>query len=122
MQTGTLVCMALCLCLIAAGCTQLPGIHTVSNSPDPVIGQWIGGEPPQSDMHVIFWENQSYAATTFFIGRGEVGEIGNWTKIERGRYSTLSTGGEITNWTYDSSDDSLYVTAIPQRKYYRYKG
>ena len=33
-----------------------------------------------------------------------------------------SVTGEITDWTYDSFDDSMYMTGLPQMKYHRYKG
>lgn len=122
MHSGILGCIALLLFLFTAGCSQLPGIHTISNTPDPVIGQWIGGEPPETDLHAIFFENQTFVSVSFFVGLGETTENGTWTRIERGQYSTQSVGGEISNWTYDSSTDSLYVTAIPQRKYFRYTG
>jgi hypothetical protein len=114
---------ALVFCfLLTAGCTQLPGIHIISNTPDPVIGQWIGGEPPASDLHVIFFENQTFISTSFYLNRGEVTETGTWIKIEPGRYSAQSVTGEITNWTYDSFEDSVYINKIPMKKYYRYKG
>ena len=122
MHTGTLAGIALLAFLLAAGCSQLPGIHIINNTPDPVIGQWIGGEPPETDLHVIFYENQTFVSTSFFASHGETTDHGTWTRIERGRYSTQSVSGEVTNWTYDSFGDSLAVTAIPQRKYYRYKG
>ena len=30
--------------------------------------------------------------------------------------------GEITDWVYDSFDDSMYTSGLPQMKYHRYKG
>ena len=33
-----------------------------------------------------------------------------------------SSTGEITDWTYDSFEDSMYMTGLPQMKYHRYKG
>jgi len=71
---------------------------------------------------VIFFENRSFFSVSFFINRGEAMDNGTWSRIERGHYSTRSVSGEITNWTYDSFTDSVYVTTIPMRKYYRYKG
>ena len=121
MQPGGITCIILLLSVFTAGCI-LPGTHVISNTPDPLTGQWIGGEPPESDMHVIFYENRTFYSRNFFISRGEVADNGTWTKTEPGQYSTLSVSGEITNWTYDSFADSLYVSNIPMRKYYRYKG
>ncbi len=122
MQPGSIILViAFCL-LLTAGCIQLPGMHIISNTPDPLIGQWIGGEPPESDMHVIFYENQTFYSQSFFISRGEATDNGTWTKTEPGRYATQSVTGEITNWTYDSWGDSVYMSNIPMRKYYRYKG
>lgn len=122
MEPGGIACIMLLGIILIAGCVQLPGMHIVSDTPDPVTGQWIGGEPPESDMHVIFFENRSFFSVSFFINRGEAMDNGTWSRIERGHYSTRSVSGEITNWTYDSFTDSVYVTTIPMRKYYRYKG
>jgi hypothetical protein len=122
MQPGGILCVLVFCFLLTAGCVQLPGIHILSNTPDPVIGQWIGGEPPASERHIIFFENQTFLSTDFFLNLGEVTETGTWTKIEPGRYSTQSASGEITNWTYDSWEDSAYKSKIPLMKYYRYKG
>ena len=121
MRPRGIVCIIFLSSVLIAGCI-LPGMHVISNTPDPLIGQWIGGEPPESDMHVIFYENQSFFSKNFFISRGEAIDNGTWTKSEPGRYSTRSVSGDITNWTYDSFEDSLHVTEIPMRKYYRYKG
>jgi hypothetical protein len=122
MQPGGGVCIILLSAILIAGCIQLPGIHVISDTPDPIIGQWIGGEPPETDLHVVFYDNQTFFSLSFFISRGETTETGTWTKIERGSYSTQSVTGEITNWTYESWDDSVYVSTLPQRKYFRYKG
>ena len=97
-------------------------MHIISDTPDPLIGQWIGGEPPASDRHMIFYENQTFFSMDFFLNRGETTDTGTWTKTERGRYSTQSVTGEITNWTYDSWEDSVFKSNIPLMKYYRYKG
>jgi hypothetical protein len=121
MQPGGIVCIILLSSVVIAGCV-LPGMHVVGNTPDPVIGQWIGGEPPESDMHVIFYENQTFISLRFFLTRGNETDSGTWTKIAPGRYSTHSVTGETTNWTYDSFADSVYETSIPMRKYYRFKG
>jgi hypothetical protein len=107
--------------ILTAGCI-LPGIHILSNTPDPIIGQWIGGEPPASDRHVIFYENQTFLTTTFFLNRGEETDTGNWTRIQPGLYATRSVSGEVTEWGYDSFDDSIYKSGLPQMKYHRYKG
>jgi hypothetical protein len=122
MQPDGIVCVLVFCVLLTAGCVQLPGIHILSNTPDPVIGQWIGGEPPASDRHIIFYENQTFFSTDFFLNLGEATDTGTWTKIEPGSYSTQSVRGEITNWTYDSWEDSVYKSKIPLMKYYRYKG
>jgi hypothetical protein len=121
MQPSGIACIILLFFVLIAGCI-FPGMHVIGNTPDPVIGQWIAGEPPESDMHVIFYENQTFYSRNFFISRGEETEAGSWTKIEPGQYSSQSVTGEITNWTYDSFGDSVYVSNIPMRKYYRYKG
>ena len=122
MHYGNIVSAIVVCFILAAGCTQLPGMHTISNSPDPVIGQWIGGELPASDRHMILYENQTYLSTNFFLGRGETTDNGTWTKKEPGLYTMVSATGEITDWTYDSFDDSMYMTGLPQMKYHRYKG
>lgn len=121
MRSAWIVCIIFFCSVLTAGCI-LPGIHILSNSPDPIIGQWIGGEPPASDRHVIFYENQTFLSITFFISRGEETDTGNWTKIQPGLYSTQSVNGEITEWGYDSFDDSIYKSGLPQMKYRRYKG
>ena len=122
MHYGGIVSVIVVGFILAAGCTQLPGMHTISNTPDPVIGQWIGGELPASDRHMILYENQTYLSTNFFLGRGETTDNGTWTKKEPGLYTMQSVTGEITDWTYDSFDDSMYMTGLPQMKYHRYKG
>jgi hypothetical protein len=122
MRSGSGVCIILFCSVLIAGCFQLPGIHSISDTPDPIIGQWVGGEPPESDMHVVFYENRTFFSMIFFISRGKATNTGTWTRIDRGAYSTQSVSGEITNWTYDSWEDSVTVSKIPQRKYYRYKG
>jgi hypothetical protein len=122
MRPDDIVYSILFCSVLIAGCIQVPGIHVISDTPDPIIGQWIGGEPPESDMHIIFYENGTFFSMSFFIRRGEESETGTWSKTERGRYSTLSVSGEINNWTYDSWEDSVYLSSIPQRKYYRYRG
>ena len=122
MHYGDIVSVIVVCFILAAGCTQLPGMHTISNTPDPVIGQWIGGELPASDRHLIMYENQSYLSTNFFLGRGETSDNGTWTKKEPGHYTLQSATGEITDWTYDSFDDSMYMTGLPKMKYHRYKG
>jgi hypothetical protein len=125
MRSAGIMFIILICSSFTAGCNQLPplpGIHILTNTPDPIIGQWIGGEPPASDRHVIFYENQTFLSTTFFIRRGEETTTGNWTKIQPGLYSTRSVTGEITEWGYDSFDDSIYISGLPQMKYHRYKG
>ena len=121
MRSAWIVCILFSCAILTAGCI-LPGIHILSNTPDPIIGQWIGGEPPASDRHVIFYENQTFLSMTFFLNRGEETDTGNWTKIQTGLYSTRSVSGEVTEWGYDSFDDSIYKSGLPQMKYHRYKG
>jgi hypothetical protein len=122
MRPVHMVCIILLSLILTAGCIHLPRIHSISDTPDPIIGQWIGGEPPETDMHVAFYENQTFFSLSFFISRGETTDTGTWRRIERGSYSTQSVTGEITNWTYEPWDDSVYVSELPQMKYYRYKG
>ena len=122
MQSGCIVSVIVICSILIAGCIQLPGMHILSNTPDPVIGQWIGGEPPASDRHIIFYENQTFFSTNFFLNRGETTDTGNWTKKEPGLYSMQSVTGEITDWMYDSFDDSMYMSGLPQMKFHRYKG
>lgn len=114
--------MVLFCSVLLAGCIQLPGIHVISDTPDPVIGQWIGGEPPASDLHVIFYDNHTFFSVNFYAGRSQAEDTGTWARNQRGSYSTWSVTGNVTNWTYDSFVDMVYVSEIPQRRYYRYKG
>ena len=122
MRSGGIISMIVFCSLLIAGCIQLPGMHIISDTPDPIIGQWIGGELPASDRHIIFYENQTFFATNFFLNRGETTDNGTWTKKEPGIYALRSYNGEITDWVYDSFDDSMYIVGLPQMKYYRYKG
>ena len=122
MQSGGIISVIVFCSILIAGCIQLPGMHILSNTPDPIIGQWIGGEPPATDRHMIFYENQTFFSSDFFLNRGETTDTGNWTKTEPGLYSMLSGTGEITDWAYDSFDDSVYMSGLPQMKYHRYKG
>ena len=122
MQSGGIICVIVFCSILIAGCIQLPGMHILSNTPDPIIGQWIGGELPATDRHIIFYENQTFFSTNFFLNRGETTDTGNWTKKEPGLYSIQSGTGEITDWVYDSFDDSMYMSRVPQMKYHRYKG
>ena len=118
---GIISVIVFCSILIA-GCIQLPGMHILSNTPDPIIGQWIGGEPPASDRHIIFFENQTFFSTNFFLNRGQTTDSGTWQRKEPGLYTTQSVTGEITDWMYDSFEDSIYMSGLPQMKFYRYKG
>jgi hypothetical protein len=111
----------LCLILIA-GCIQVPGMHVISDTPDPIIGQWIGGEPPASDLHLIFYENQTFLSINFYLNQEQTTDTGTWTKDGSGRYTTRSIRGEITEWTHDSFFDEIYKRGLPQKKYRRYKG
>ena len=122
MQPAGIICVIICCFLLTTGCIQLPGIHILSNTPDPIIGQWVGGEPPATDRHIIFYENQTFFSGDFYLNRGETTDSGTWTKKEPGLYTTTSVTGEITEWVYDSTDDSMYMSRLPLKKYYRYKG
>ena len=59
MRTGWPVLLVVVAVVFIAGCIQLPGVHILGNTPDPLIGQWVGGELPASDLHVILYENHS---------------------------------------------------------------
>ena len=122
MQSGVIISVIVFCAILIAGCIQLPGMHILGNTPDPIIGQWIGGELPASDRHIIIYENQTFFSTNFFLNRGETTDTGNWIKKEPGLYSMQSVTGEITDWVYDSFDDSMYMSGLPQMKYHRYKG
>src|SRR5271157_3251283 len=110
MRTGLPVLLVLVSSVLIAGCAQLPGVHVLGNSPDPLIGQWIGGELPASDLHMIFFENQTYYSRSFYLNQGEKTDAGNWTRNDSGRFFTWSVTGNITSWVYDPSDDSIYLT------------
>jgi hypothetical protein len=122
MRAGIPVFLILTATLLAAGCIQLPGVHILGNTPDPLIGQWVGGELPASDLHVILYENQSYISRSFYLNQGEKTESGIWSRDDSGRFFMQSASGNITGWVYDPGDDSIYLTGLPQRKYYRFKG
>jgi len=122
MHSAGIISMIVFCSILIAGCVQLPGMHILSNTPDPIIGQWIGGELPASDRHIIFFENQTFFSTNFFLNQGETTDTGNWTQKEPGIYSTQSGTGEITDWMYDSFDDTMYMSGLPQMKYHRYRG
>jgi hypothetical protein len=122
MRSGDFIPVIVFCSILIAGCTQLPGVHIISNSPDPIIGQWIGGELPASDRHLLVYENQTFTSTNFFLNRGETTDNGTWRKKEPGLYAMQSTTGDITDWVYDSFDDSMYMSGLPQMKYHRYKG
>jgi hypothetical protein len=122
MRSGGIMTMFVFCSILIAGCIQLPGMHIISDTPDPIIGQWIGGELPASDRHIIFFENQTFFSTNFFLNRGETTDSGTWTKKEPGLYAMKSATGQITDWVYDSFDDSMYMSGLPQMKYHRYKG
>jgi len=120
LSAGMLVCIL--VSVLAAGCIQVPGISWAGASPDPVVGQWIGGEPPQTDFHMIFYENQTYLYSTYYLKRGVLVEIGNWTKTGPGQYAAQSRTGNVTVWIYDSSADSVHINGMPLLRYTRYKG
>jgi len=122
MRSRDLIAVIVFCCIMTAGCIQLPGMHVLSNTPDPIIGQWIGGEPPASDLHIIFYENQTFVSVNFYLNREQVIDNGTWTKIESGHYTTQSFTGETTDWMHDSLFDEIYSRDLPLKKYYRYKG
>ncbi|MGA2917296.1 hypothetical protein [Methanoregula sp.] len=122
MRTGIPVILILTVTLLAAGCIQLPGVHILTNGPDPVIGQWVGGELPASDLHVILFENRTYLSRSFYLGQGDRVANGTWSRPDNGLILLQENSGNITSWMYDPSDDSIYLTGLPQRKYYRFKG
>jgi hypothetical protein len=95
-------------------------MHILSNTPDPIIDQWISGELPASDRHMIFMRNSRFFLK--FLNFEKTMDTGNWTKKEPSLYTTQSGTGGITNWVYDSFDDSIYMSILPQMKYNRYKG
>jgi len=121
MRTGLPLLLVVAGVVLIAGCIQLPGVHILGNSPDPLIGQWVGGELPASDLHVILYENHTYISRSFYLNQGEENESGTWSRNDNGRIVLQSASGETTNWTYDPGDDSIYLTGLPQRKYYRFK-
>ncbi len=122
MRSRDLIAVIVFCCIITAGCIQLPGMHILSNTPDPIIGQWIGGEPPASDLHIIFYENQTFVSVNFYLNREQMIDNGTWTKIESGHYTTRSSAGDTTDWMHDSLFDEIYSRDLPLKKYYRYKG
>lgn len=122
MRSRDLIAVIVFWCIMTAGCAQLPGMHILSNTPDPIIGQWIGGEPPASDLHIIFYENQTFVSVNFYLNREQITDNGTWTKIESGHYTTQSSTGETTDWMHDSLFDEIYSRDLPLKKYYRYKG
>jgi hypothetical protein len=122
MRAGLPVILILMAILLASGCIQLPGMHILRNSPDPVIGQWIGGELPTVDLHILLFENQTYISRSFYLSQGERIACGTWSRENDGLIVAQSATGNITSWVYDPTDDSIYQIGLPQRKYYRFKG
>jgi hypothetical protein len=122
MRAGIPVILIFTIILLAGGCLQLPGMHILRNGPDPVIGQWVGGELPASDLHVILFENQTYISRSFYLGQGEQISNGTWSRGDDGLIVLQSGSGNITSWMFDPTDDSIYLTGLPQRKYYRFRG
>jgi len=114
--------LILTVTLLAAGCFYLPGMHVLRNSPDPAVGQWVSGEPPASDLHLLLFENQTYIRDDFYLGQSERVAYGTWSREERGQIVAQSPDGNITRWQYDPTIDSIYEAGLPQRKYYRFKG
>jgi hypothetical protein len=121
MRTGLPLLPVFAAMILIAGCVQLPGVHILGNTPDPLIGQWVGGELPASDFHVILYENHSYVSRSFYLNQGEKYESGIWARNDSGRFILQSGSGETTSWVYDPGDDSIYLTGLPQKKYYRFR-
>ncbi len=44
MKSGGVISVLVFCSILVAGCTQLPGMHTIATTPEPITGQWIGGE------------------------------------------------------------------------------
>ena len=97
-------------------------MHTISNTPDPIIGQWIGGEPPSSDLHLIFYENQTFISTIFFKPWGNSCIPGTGQRYIPDSIQRNQSPVKQQNGCTDSFYDSLYMSKIPQMTYSRYKG
>jgi hypothetical protein len=100
MQSGGIISVIVFCSILIAGCIELPA----------------------SDRYIIFYENQTFFSTKFFLNSGETTDSGTWTKKEPGLYSTQSFKGQITDWVYDSFDDSIYMSGFHQMDYHRFKG
>lgn len=122
MRAGIPFVLIFMVTLLVSGCAQLSGMHIIPNAPDPVIGQWVSGEPPASDLHLLFYENQTWIRREFYLGQDERSDHGTWSRGDQGQVVTQSSDGNITRWVYDPTMDSIYRTGLPQRKYYRFKG
>lgn len=122
MRYGYIPAIFIAVAILGTGCTGLSGIHIISDTTDPVISHWIGGELPLTDRHIIFYENRTFYSVNYFLNNGETIEEGTWTKTEQSIYRTNSTNGIITTWVYDSFDDTLFISGLPQLRYHRYKG
>ncbi len=122
MHYGNIVSVIVVCFILAAGCTQFRGCILSVTLPIPLSDNGSAGNCRASDRHLIIYENQTFYSTNFFLGRGETTDNGTWTKKEPGLYTMRSVTGEITDWMYDSFDDSMYMTGFPQMKYHRYKG
>ncbi|MHB8163278.1 MAG: hypothetical protein ACYDDV_02895 [Methanoregula sp.] len=122
MRTGIPVIIILAVILLAAGCIRVPGMHILQNAPDPVVGQWVSGEPPASELNMVFFENRTWISRSFYLGPGEKLDHGTWTRGENGMIFLESANGNATSWINDPTDDSIHMTGLPQKKYYRFKG
>jgi len=126
MRADVLALSGILLCLFMAaavpGCLWIPGLSWAGAAPDPVVGQWIAGEPPQTEFHMIFFENGTSLYAAYYLSRGGQVEPGNWTKTGPGQYTVRSRTGNTTLWIYDSSADSVHNNALPLLRYSRYKG
>jgi hypothetical protein len=113
MRSESIISVIVFCSILIAGCIQLPGMHILSNTPDPIIGQWIGGELTASDRHIIFYETRHFF-NEFLFKPGENDLYRQLDKKEPGLYSMQSVTGEINDWVYDSFEDSMYMSGIPR--------
>jgi hypothetical protein len=119
-RAGILLCLL--VTAVVSGCIQVPGLPWAVTAPEPVVGQWIAGEAPQTEFHMIFYENGTYLYAAYYLTHGGQIVKGNWTKTGPGQYTAQSTAGNATVWIYDPSADSVHISGMPLIRYSRYKG
>ncbi len=122
MRAGIPVILILTATLLTAGCFYLPGMHVLKDSPDPVAGHWVSGEPPATDLHILLFENRTYITHDFYLGQNEMITYGTWSRGDQEQIILQPAAGNITSWVYDPTIDTISPTGLPQRKYYRFKG